>query len=371
MKTNKKKGPMVIPAADNNPRAATWAADEFRTIPRAELFPDPDQPRKTFPQAKLEELAESIREQGIVQPLIVRRVKAQFKIQEPDLTHNGYVLFKHNGDDWKCVDECDEKNFKKLHEAWAGNFGGVGTLADYQDRYVIVAGERRWRASEIAGLSELPCIVRDVDERRKFAQQIIENNQREGVSAIEEARAMAAEFERRKAIDPAFKKEDLAKELGMSRADFYGTLVLTRLHPPVASAVVAGTISASVAKEVAKLPTAAQQEKLLKQITNENDYQFPFSVRDVQELVEDYCKQLSEAPFSLKGVYINVGGEHNGSLEALSCAVCPHRTGNMVEEFPELKNRPNICTQPALVVEVGKAPGNRRGGPHGKGVQED
>lgn len=333
-KLKKQLRPTGGDAAERTAQSAvptTNTADEFRNIARGELFPDPDQPRKTFTEASLNALAESIKEQGIVQPLIVRLVKAKYKIEEPDLTSSEYHLLELAADGhW-------DHAFQDKSKAKCLSFAGETNLVD---RYVIVAGERRWRASEIAGLAELPCIVRDLDAHRVFAQQIIENNQREGVSDIEEAEAMEREFTRRKALDAGFSKETMAKELGMSRADFYGTLVLTRLHAPVRAALTSGKISTSVAKEVAKLPTPKAQEKLLKMLTDVNAWNYPFSVRDVQQRIEsDYVRQLNDAPFDAKLTYCD---SKAGILDA--CTNCPKRTGNMLDEFPELKSKPNVCT---------------------------
>lgn len=322
--------------------ARAAAADEFKLIPRAELHPDPDQPRQTFDEASLKELADSIGQQGIVQPLIVRLVPAAFKVIEPDLTSIDYRLLKRTAGDWQPLDCCDEKNFQSLHEVWAGNFGGLGTAQDYLDRYVIVAGERRWRASELAGLGELPCIVRDLDAHKVFAQQFIENEQRVNISALEESEALQKALEKRKAESGSFSVEDLARELGLSRAGLYQRLALTRLHPPVRAALLAGKISTSAAGIVAIVPQPAAQERLLKEITNENHWKFPFSVREVQALVDDdYCRQLSAAPFDPQATLYSAAG---GQLDA--CTACPHRSGNLVDQFPELAKRPNVCTQP-------------------------
>ena len=348
----KKTKTATVPAGDNLKVAAPRAElqpgrpDEFKLIPSLELFPDPEQPRKTFTEASLNELAESIKEQGIVQPLIVRLKKAKYRIIEPDLHDKEYRVEELQDGHWyRCYGALDEAEAKR----WAGAVNLV-------DRYVIVAGERRWRASEIAGLTMLPCIVRDLDERRKFAQQIIENNQREGVSAIEEARAMEQEYNRRRTTEPTLKKEDFAKELGMSRADFYGTLVLTRLHPPVETALRAGKISASQAKVIAMVPLPNQQEKVLAYLDEEMENYGPVSVRDLQEHVEaEHVKQLKDAPFKLNEVFewddkfpveVRDLSPINGPVTVLPCEACPYRTGNMLEAFPELKNRPNACTRP-------------------------
>lgn len=344
MKTKKLK----LNEAAQQQRPTERQADELRQIPRRDIYPDASQPRKTFDEAGLKELAESIKVQGIVQPLIVRLQKAEFRIQEPDLTSSDYRLEKRVNGEWMQLDMCDEKNHKKLRETWAGNFGGLGTEMDYQDRYVLVAGERRWRASgpDFANLDTLPCIVRDVAGHSVFAQQWIENEQRVNITALEEAAALQGQLESRRneaeGGTATFSVEDLAKELGMSRAGLYARLALNRLHAPVREALLAGKISASVAGVVAIVPLPNQQEKLLKEITNEEAWNFPFSVRDVQEMVDDeYCKQLKDAPFDTKLTY---GDSVTGILEP--CTGCPHRTGNMVEQFPELKARPNACTRP-------------------------
>lgn len=328
--------------------------DEYKLIPWAELHPDPTQPRKSFPHETLAELAASIREQGIVQPLIVRSVKARFKILEPDLHSQDYRLMEQLADgEWVQRDTCDEKNIKGLREkGWPEHFAANhGRELAFADHYVIVAGERRWRAAELAGLTPLPCIVRDLDAQRKFAQQFVENSQRENVSALEEAEALAAQLTARKQTDATFNAEKLAQEIGMSRAALYGRLVLTRLHGPVREALLAGKISTSVAGVVAIVPTPKAQEKLLATITKEDHWKFPWSVRDVQEYVnDDYCRQLADAPFDVKASYY-VGRE---DMRA-ACTGCPHRTGNLVTEFPELAKRPNVCTQPECFAAKCKA----------------
>ena len=165
--------------------------DELKLIPWAEIFPDPEQPRKTFDEESLKELAESIRVQGLVQPLIVRLAKATKRIIEPELIDSEFRVEEFTDGFWyrchgaKTREECFEFVDEKFGHS------------ELKDRYIIIAGERRWRAAELAGLDVLPCIVREVSAAQKFAQQIIENDQREGISAIEEAEALNAEFGRR------------------------------------------------------------------------------------------------------------------------------------------------------------------------------
>ena len=136
----------------------------------------------------------------------------------------------------------------------------AGTL-NLEEHYRIVAGERRWRAAGIVKLAELPAVVhRGLTDKQRFAIQFIENNQRENVTAIEEAEAMAGQLASRRKDKPDFSPEDLAKELGISRAGCYERLKLTRLHPPVRKALLeenfhecsqrgrAGTIAKSAGK---------------------------------------------------------------------------------------------------------------------------
>lgn len=308
--------------------------------------PDPNQPRKTFSEASLAELAASIKEQGIIQPLILEFVPAAYELREPEL----------HTKEWQVVNKLTggvvEHGGEKLCRDWLDRCHQITGAG--QDGYRIVAGERRWRAAGIAGLAELPAVVhRGLTDKQRFAIQFIENNQREAVTAIEEAEAMATQLASRRKDKPDFSPEDLAAELGISRAGCYERLKLTRLHAPVRAALLAGKISTSVAGEVAKLPTPQSQERLLKTITDEESYHFPYSVRDVQELIDDeYCKQLSDAPFKTDKVYRD---NHDIAIGGDTCTVCPLRTGNMVAEFPDLKAKPNVCTNPVCFGEKCKA----------------
>jgi ParB/RepB/Spo0J family partition protein len=325
------------------------------SVAYATVRPDPNQPRKTFSEASLQELADSITQQGILQPLILEHVPAKFRILEPELHDKEYRVEELQDGNWYRAFGSPEADACRT---WAGELN----LTEY---YRIVCGERRWRAAGLVNLPELPAIVyRSLTDKQRFDFQFIENNQREAVTAIEEAEAIKKQLDDRKRTDTTFSPEKLAVELGISRAGIYERLKLTRLHPPIRAALLAGKISTSVAGEVAKLPTPGDQERLLKKITNEQDYQFPFSVRDVQELIDDdYVKQLESAPFDLKteypGIELSVTRDPDNKGEwvemAKACTVCPYRTGNMLEQFPELKSRPNVCTNPDCFAAKTKA----------------
>src|SRR5471030_1450439 len=145
-----------------------------RKVPIEFLKPNPRNPRRDFPEAELGELADSIRQHGVIQPIVVRPVK------------------------------------------------GV------QDRFDIIAGERRWRASQIAGLHEVPIVPVEVSDSDALEIMIIENVQREDLNAMEEAlgyHALANEFKR--------SQEDIAKTVGKSRSHVANMMRLTKLPDEV------------------------------------------------------------------------------------------------------------------------------------------
>ena len=337
MKKNKLK--QTVETETEQPRPVrSRAAGVPMNIKRSLIDLDPEQPRKSFSAESLKELADSIREQGLLQPLVVERIPAKYKVVPPELDH---------AEEWWVIEiTTGQTVFRAGVEGLATNWvGGSRGLAEW---FKVICGERRWRASELVPLEELRCEVHEnVSEADRRAWQIIENNQREAVSAIDEALALQRMIEQRVLADPAFKKETLAAELGISRAKLYGKLVLTRLHPPVREALVQGQISPSVAGVVAQVPDPGQQEKLLKFIIEQSDWR-NMSVRVVQELVDDeYVKQLDGAPFGKgRADYADALAGETPAPPLPSCKKCPHRTGNMVESFPELASRPNVCTKP-------------------------
>lgn len=306
---------------------------EYKTVPRSAVRPDPNQPRKVFDEEKLHELAASITSQGILSPIVVRAMPAKLKIEEPDLTH----------DTWQAIDGSGAVVFEGT-ENLTKLFAGPDAEAFYQ----IVFGERRWRAAKIAGLNDVPVIIRELTEREVFIHQFIENQARENLTALDEAKAFAEQIAKRKETNPAFNAEKLADELKIARGTVYNRLTLTRLTQPVLDALTAGRIQTTVAGLIAMIPDPKQQEKLLKKITNEKDYQFPFSFRDVEEVIDDeYCKQLKDAPFDLKDTELvrRMCDGPGTELYGGSCTDCVARTGNMKAAFPHIKNV-NVCTVP-------------------------
>ncbi|MCW2284194.1 ParB family chromosome partitioning protein [Rhodoblastus acidophilus] len=189
-----------------------------RTAPIEFLRPNPRNPRQHFSDESLHELAESIRERGIIQPIVVRE------------------------------------------------------LAGVNNVYEIIAGERRWRAAQRAGLHEVPIVLIEADDRLSLELAIIENVQRSDLNAIEEARGYNRLIE-----EFSYSQGDLAKILGKSRSHVTNTLRLLKLPESTQAFVVDGRISAGHARALLSLDDPAS---VAKQIVEDG-----LSVREVERLV--------------------------------------------------------------------------------------
>src|SRR6476659_10740259 len=166
-----------------------------RKVPIEFLKPNPRSPRREFADAELGELAESIKQHGVIQPIVVRPVKGA------------------------------------------------------QDRYEIIAGERRWRAAQLAGLHEVPIVPIEVSDSDALEIMIIENVQRENLNAMEEAQgyhSLADEFKR--------SPEDIAKIVGKSRSHIANMMRLTKLPAEVQAYIAAGKLSAGHARALIGVP---------------------------------------------------------------------------------------------------------------------
>ena len=174
-------------------------ADEDRVlyIDINDIKPNKDQPRKTFNEEKLKDLANSIKENGVIQPLIIR--KAQ----------NGYEL---------------------------------------------VAGERRWRAARIAEIKKVPCIIRNFDEKQNMIVAIIENMQRENLDPIEEALGLNEMIKRFE-----FTQEQVSNALGKSRAYIANSLRLLKLPEKIQNMIIEGRISAAHGRTIITIKDEKKQ----------------------------------------------------------------------------------------------------------------
>jgi ParB family chromosome partitioning protein len=216
--------------AEVGPEAARpgGAARGQRAVPIDRIRPNPDQPRRAFDAAALEELAASIREKGVIQPLILR---------------------PHPGD---------------------------------PDGYEIVAGERRWRAAQIAGVHDLPAVVRDLGDDEALELAIIENVQRADLSPVEEAQGYRQLMDRF-----GHTQERLAEGLGKSRSHIANLLRLLTLPEPVLEHLRAGRLSAGHARALVGL---AEPEPLARRIVD-----LGLSVRQAEALARDAARPKAAA----------------------------------------------------------------------------
>ena len=206
--------------------ATQTTSEGIDTLPLRDIEPDPDQPRKIFKEETLYELSASIAEHGLLQPIAVRP-RAQ---------------------------------------------GG----------YIIIAGERRWRAARMAGLTEVPVVIKDVTDQQAMELALIENLQREDLDPVEEALGIQELMNR---CD--LTQEAAAARLGKSRSALANSLRLLNLPTDVLELLQEGEISTGHAKVILGLPTAELQS-----IAAEQAAQQDLNVRQTEEL----CKKLAQPP---------------------------------------------------------------------------
>ncbi|MDI3299649.1 MAG: ParB/RepB/Spo0J family partition protein [Bacillota bacterium] len=177
--------------------------EEVRLLPVAAIRANPMQPRRRIDDAKLQELVSSIREHGVLEPVIVRRVG---------------------------------------------------------ERYELVAGERRWRAASEAGLKEIPAILRDVEDRQMLELALIENIQREELSPLDEARAYATLIH-----ELGLTQEEVARRVGKSRSTIANALRLLQLPERVAEWVETGALSEGHARALLAVGDEGERERLARE----------------------------------------------------------------------------------------------------------
>ena len=190
------------------------------SLPISKVQPGLNQPRKRFDQEALADLADSIRTHGIIQPLTVRRLDT------------GY--------------------------------------------YQIIAGERRWRAAKLAGLSQVPAVVMEADDRKVMELALIENLQREDLNPIEEADGYRALME-----DYGLTQEEVAQRVGRSRPAVANALRLLDLPSPLQNLLEEGQLTAGHARAVLSVKAAADQKLLAQRIVEEG-----LSVRQAEALAK-------------------------------------------------------------------------------------
>lgn len=250
------------------------------------LAPSPTNPRKSFPDAEMLEMTESVKQHGVLQPLLVR--------------------------------------------CWPVNYAYPGDTMPY---YEIVAGERRYRAAKAAGLTLVPVLVRDLDDRAVLELQVIENLQRKDLHPIEEAEGYGLMMDKH-----GYTADQLAEKIGKSRSYIFGRLKLLALSADGRRLFQGGLLNPSTALLIARIPTAKLQAKAIKEITSTDGDGDAMSVRRAARLIQDrYMLKLSGAPFKpwMDDLVPGAG----------SCNDCPKRTGNQPEIFDDVKST-DVCTDP-------------------------
>ena len=198
-------------------------------IPIEFIQPGKYQPRVYFAEESIAELSDSIKAQGIIQPIVLRPIA--------------------------------------------------------NDRYEIIAGERRWRAAQLAGLAKVPAVIRTVDDDSALAMSLIENIQREDLNPLEEATAL-----QRLIDDFQFTHQEVADAVGKSRSAVTNTLRLIQLSPPVAEMLVAGDLEMGHARALLTLD-AKEQVAVAKQVVARG-----LNVRQTEELIRAARKVAVDGP---------------------------------------------------------------------------
>lgn len=245
---------------------------------------NPDNPRKRFKPAPLEELAGSIRRHGVLQPILCRPIM-------------------------------------------------VGDVQHWQ----IVAGERRWTASRMAEQPQVPAIVRDMTDAEAMEVTVIENAQREDLHPLEEAEGFEALLriyghgEANKAT-----ADDLAAKIGKSRTHIYNRLKLLQLIPDLREAFFNDEFSATVAQQLARLPAKLQPKAIasLRKITVSGEQ---VNVRESSKLLrQQFHTRMDKAVFPIK--------DETLVPSAGACTTCPRMSGNEPDLFGDEPD--NVCTDP-------------------------
>ena len=193
-------------------------------VPLSNISANPNQPRKSFDEESLKELSVSIKEQGIIQPIIVEEI--------------------------------------------------------VPGRYSIIAGERRFRAAKMAGISKVPVIIKSLNEMQRIQMSLIENIQRENLNPIEEASAYQYPMQR-----SDMTQEQVAEKVGKSRSAIANSVRLLSLSDSIKDDLISGQISAGHARAILSLVNPSDQ-KLLRDKIIERD----LSVREAEKLADEYNK---------------------------------------------------------------------------------
>ncbi len=205
---------------DNNSLIDKTSNNNVEMILISDITPNPYQPRKEFDEVSLNELSESIKENGVFQPILVRQ-------------------------------------------------GLIG--------YELIAGERRFRASKLAGLKEIPAIIYDYDDKQMMEVALVENIQREDLNIVEEAMSYDLLIK-----NLEYTQEDLAKKIGKSRSHITNVLRILNLNEGILKTLKENKLSLGHAKLLVGIKDLEKQDKVFKNIIENN-----LSVRDTEKLIKE------------------------------------------------------------------------------------
>ena len=269
------KKPAAKATVINN--TATDDKPSFGDVPMECITASKTNPRKIFDDAALADLAASITKHGVAQPILLR----------PTHIDAGVTFFE------------------------------------------VVAGERRFRASKLAGKTTVPAIVRNLSDAEALEIQVIENLQRQDLHPLEEAEGFEVLMR-----ENGYTAEAMAEKTGKSKAYIYASLKLCALEPKPRQAFYDGKLTKSTALLVARIPVKHLQEQCVGEITQEWN---PYSTRQAASHIErNYMLDLKKVDFKT--------ADDSLLQEAGSCTACPKRTGNQPEVFADVSA--DVCTDP-------------------------
>lgn len=251
------------------------------------IAPSLTNPRKTFDPARLDELTASIKASGVHQPVLLRPLPP-------------------------------------------GRLDDTAHLSP-RPEFELVAGERRWRASKAAGLETLPAMVRAMTDDEVMEIQIVENLQRDDLTALEEAQGYEVLMQH-----SGLTAEKVAEKIGKSRTYVFGRLRLMDLGQDGREAMRSGMLDSSKALLLARIPDTTLQVKALKEILRANHPEGVMSARMAGEWIRSrYMLKLDKAPFSPSDPSFTQG----------ACSGCLKRTGAAPDIFADVKGA-DVCTDP-------------------------
>jgi len=204
------------------------------------------------------------------------------------------------------------------------------------NHFQSVIGERRLRSAKLAGLTVVMCVVRDLDDKKVDELQLIENDQREDLSAVERANGYQALIQKH-----GHTPDTIASRVQRSSSFVYETLKILKAPKVAVDALARGEISVHTVAGIARIPNQEAREKASREITGENFTGAPFSERLALAHIErHYMRELKSAPFDTNDAKLTKAG---------SCEACAKRTGNNRKDFPD--GRGDVCTDPSCFVE--------------------